>query len=49
MSGINGVSENNKDQINGINGTKNKNSLIDLSIRKAIYSKKALLKFFKGK
>lgn len=39
----------NKEQINGTKLIKYKNSLIDLVIKKTIYSKKLLLKFFSGK
>ena len=50
MSGISGgVIQYNKEQIIGCNKIKNKNSIIDLAIKKAIFSKKSLLKFFEGK
>lgn len=49
MSKKNGNISLNKEQINGTKALKYKNSLIDLVIKKIIYSKKILLKFFSGK
>ena len=45
----NGVIHYNTGQINASIKIKNKNSIIDLAIKKAIYSKNTLLKFFEGK
>ncbi len=49
MSKKNGSIPINKMKSNGTNKIKYKISLIDLAIKKTIFSKKLLLKFFRGK
>lgn len=45
----NGTISFNKSKMNGANKIKSKISLIDLAIKKSIWSKRQLLNFFRGK